>query len=129
MYNGERPIGAAKGKQTNTLASCQPPHPRPVMHFPPPCWWRAPSKCLDFVWSMPAPAWEGRQGMEGAPVTVPLTPTENAFPHCFCGQRIDKITLGRLLDQSHAGPYIWENATYPPIFGPLWAYSRTLPQG
>ena len=26
MYNGERPIGAAKG-QTNTMPSCQPPHP------------------------------------------------------------------------------------------------------
>ena len=25
MYNGERPIGAAKGKQTNTMASCQNP--------------------------------------------------------------------------------------------------------
>ena len=30
MYNGDRPIGAAKGKQTNTMASCQPP--------PPPLW-------------------------------------------------------------------------------------------
>ena len=27
MYNGERAIGAAKGKQTNTMASCQPPPP------------------------------------------------------------------------------------------------------
>ena len=27
MYNGERPIGAAKGKQTNTMASYQPPPP------------------------------------------------------------------------------------------------------
>ena len=27
MYSGERPIGAAKGKQTNTMASCQPPPP------------------------------------------------------------------------------------------------------
>ena len=25
MCNGERPIGAARGKQTNTMASCQPP--------------------------------------------------------------------------------------------------------
>ena len=25
MCNGERPIGAAKGKQTNTMASCQTP--------------------------------------------------------------------------------------------------------
>ena len=25
MYNGERPIGAAKGNQTNTMASCQSP--------------------------------------------------------------------------------------------------------
>ena len=30
MYNGERPIGAAKGKQTNTMASCQPPLPLQV---------------------------------------------------------------------------------------------------
>ena len=29
MCKGKRPIGAAKGKQTNTIASCQPP--------PPPC--------------------------------------------------------------------------------------------
>ena len=27
MYNGERPIGAAKGKQTNTMALCQAPPP------------------------------------------------------------------------------------------------------
>ena len=27
MCKGERPIGAAKGKQTNTMASCQPPPP------------------------------------------------------------------------------------------------------
>ena len=26
---GERPIGAAKGKQTKTMASCQPPPPPP----------------------------------------------------------------------------------------------------
>ena len=25
MYNGERPIGASKGKPTNTMASCQNP--------------------------------------------------------------------------------------------------------
>ena len=31
MRKGERPIGAAKGKQTNTRASCPPP--------PPPMWW------------------------------------------------------------------------------------------
>ena len=29
MSSGERPIGAAKGTQTNTMASCQPPSPRP----------------------------------------------------------------------------------------------------
>ena len=28
MYNGERPIGAAEGKQTNTMASCPPPPPK-----------------------------------------------------------------------------------------------------
>ena len=28
MYNGKRPIGAVKGKQTNVMASCQPPPPR-----------------------------------------------------------------------------------------------------
>ena len=27
--SGERPIGAAKGKQTNTKALCQPPPPNP----------------------------------------------------------------------------------------------------
>ena len=27
MYNGERPIGAAKGKQPNTEALCHPPPP------------------------------------------------------------------------------------------------------
>ena len=29
MCRGERPIGAAKGKQSNTMASCQPPPPPP----------------------------------------------------------------------------------------------------
>ena len=34
MCSGERPIGAAKGKQTNTMASCQAPPPlRPFQ-----CW-------------------------------------------------------------------------------------------
>ena len=33
MSSGERPIGAAKGKQTNTMASCHPPPPPPR----PPC--------------------------------------------------------------------------------------------
>ena len=28
MSSGERPIGAAKGKQTDTEALCQPPPPR-----------------------------------------------------------------------------------------------------
>ena len=37
MYNGERPIGAAKGKQTNTMASCH--------HPPPPC------NCLTTSWT------------------------------------------------------------------------------
>ena len=27
MWSGERPIGAAKSKQTKTMASCQPPPP------------------------------------------------------------------------------------------------------
>ena len=27
MCKGERPMGATKGKQTNTMASCQPPLP------------------------------------------------------------------------------------------------------
>ena len=45
----------------------------------------------------------------------------------FCGTW--KITSQTLSDQSHAGPYIWENAAIPPHFGPFWAYSRTLPQG
>ena len=30
MSSGERPIGAAKGTQTNAMASCQPP-PRPLI--------------------------------------------------------------------------------------------------
>ena len=30
MSSGERPTGAAKGKQSNTEALCQPPPPRPV---------------------------------------------------------------------------------------------------
>ena len=33
MCKGERPIGAAKGKQTNTMASCQdPPVQTPIPH-------------------------------------------------------------------------------------------------
>ena len=36
-----------------------------------------------------------------------------------------EVTSQRLLDQSQAGVYMGENATYPPF----WAYSRTLPQG
>ena len=35
MCKGERPVGAAKGKQTNTMASCQPPHPPAVGNRPP----------------------------------------------------------------------------------------------
>ena len=31
MCSGERPIGAAKGKQTNTTALCQPPPPPPLL--------------------------------------------------------------------------------------------------
>ena len=31
MCKGERPIGAAKGKHTNTMASCHPPPPLPVV--------------------------------------------------------------------------------------------------
>ena len=34
MCNGERPIGAAKGKQSDTTALCQPPPPNPST--PPP---------------------------------------------------------------------------------------------
>ena len=34
MCNGERPIGAAKGKQTKTMASCQPPRPAAEPHPP-----------------------------------------------------------------------------------------------
>ena len=29
MCSGERPMGAGKGKQTKTMASCQPPPPAP----------------------------------------------------------------------------------------------------
>ena len=35
MSSGERPIGAAKGKQSDTEALCQPPHPRPRPLHPP----------------------------------------------------------------------------------------------
>ena len=34
MCSGERPIGAAKSKQTSTMASCQ--TPRPPFESPPP---------------------------------------------------------------------------------------------
>ena len=35
MSSGERPIGAAKGKQTNSMAPCHPPPPQPsVDHCP-----------------------------------------------------------------------------------------------
>ena len=34
MYNSEMPIGAAKGKQTNTMASCQPEFPQPLLMHP-----------------------------------------------------------------------------------------------
>ena len=37
MSSGERPIGAAKGKQPHTEALCHPPSPAPVAH-PPPLW-------------------------------------------------------------------------------------------
>ena len=43
MSSGERPIGAAKGKQSDTEALCQPPPPRNaqgkllrLVHAPPP---------------------------------------------------------------------------------------------
>ena len=36
MCSGERPIGAAKGKQTNARASCQPPPPTPNPTATPP---------------------------------------------------------------------------------------------
>ena len=39
------------------------------------------------------------------------------------GEREDgEITSQRLLDQSQAGLYTWENATYPPILGLFFAY-------
>ena len=47
MYNGERPIGAAKGKQTNTMASCQTPSrpiPRALCYHFTHRRWRAPSR-------------------------------------------------------------------------------------
>ena len=40
MSSGERPIGAAKGKKTNTMASCQPPPPTPLQGAQP-----MPSHC------------------------------------------------------------------------------------
>ena len=33
MCKGERPIGAAKGKQTDTMASCQPPWKNGALYF------------------------------------------------------------------------------------------------
>ena len=41
MSSGERPIGAAKGKQSDTEALCQPPPPPPpqayICKYPPAC--------------------------------------------------------------------------------------------
>ena len=34
MSTGERPIGASKGKQSDTEALCQPPPPPPMQKFP-----------------------------------------------------------------------------------------------
>ena len=34
MYSGERPIGAAKGRQSDTEALCQPPPPSRVVSTP-----------------------------------------------------------------------------------------------
>ena len=36
-----------------------------------------------------------------------------------CTAKGNRITSQRLLDQSHEGPYVGENATCPP---PLWAF-------
>ena len=38
MSSGERPIGAANGKQSDTKASCQPPAPPPPPGTRPCCW-------------------------------------------------------------------------------------------
>ena len=44
MSSGERPIGAAKGKQSDTEALCQPPPPPPhPLQSPPPPQWGGPS--------------------------------------------------------------------------------------
>ena len=37
LFSGERPVGAAKGKQFSAKASCQPPPPPPLYTPPPPC--------------------------------------------------------------------------------------------
>ena len=54
MSSGERPIGAAKGHQTNTEALCQtPPFPRPQGLFD---WWSGSchflSQSEDVIWTV-----------------------------------------------------------------------------
>ena len=40
-----------------------------------------------------------------------------------------KITPQRLFDQSHGGPYIEENATYPPFWAFLGLFACPSPRG
>ena len=61
MSSGERPIGAAKGKQSDTEALCQPP--------PPPS--RAPSLCPATVTLTPSAGFNGICNRRYPP------------PHCF----------------------------------------------
>ena len=65
MCKGKRPIGAAKGKQTNTMASCQPPPP-PSSDFSPDILGGG-SQVTPVV---PAPLW-GMQPIEGQDPTPP----------------------------------------------------------
>ena len=45
------------------------------------------------------------------------------------GQLKNGITSQRLLDQSQAGVYIGENATYPPILAILGLFAYPTPRG
>ena len=63
MYKGERPRGAAKGKQTNIMASCHPPPPAPFFQGEHPNNFVVLGKTwLD---ALPAPS-RDREGRQGA---------------------------------------------------------------
>ena len=85
MYNGERLIGAAKGKQTNTMASCHPPPPS------------QPSICCVFAQGPDGHPWLlryppsfalGRRCETGPPPPWPEHPPHlQGLPVCACTTR------------------------------------------